>query len=108
MKRESVLYRLIMTDWGFRLLWKKGEYLGLYRTKYHWPEQPLISILIPNKDHIDDLDRCIQSIEQRSTYRNYEYIIIENNSEDQKTFQYYQELEEKYRHCPCGILERRI
>lgn len=84
---------------GIPAVVEKGEYLGLYRTKYHWPEQPLISILIPNKDHIDDLDRCIQSIEQRSTYRNYEYIIIENNSEDQKTFQYYQELEEKYRHA---------
>ena len=54
---------------GIPAVVEKGEYLGLYRTKYHWPEQPLISILIPNKDHIDDLDRCIQSIEQRSTYR---------------------------------------
>ncbi|MCI8483810.1 MAG: glycosyltransferase family 2 protein [Lachnospiraceae bacterium] len=70
-----------------------GEYPGLYRTFYHWKEQPLISILIPNKDHTEDLDQCIQSIEKRSTYRNYEYIIIENNSELPETFAYYKKLE---------------
>jgi GT2 family glycosyltransferase len=80
---------------GIPAVAEKGEYLGLYRTRYHWTEKPLISILIPNKDHTEDLDRCIQSIERRSTYRNYEFIIIENNSEEEKTFQYYQELEEK-------------
>ena len=71
---------------------RKGEYLGLYRTKYCWPEQPLISILIPNKDHIDDLKRCMESIEKKSTYRNFEFVIIENNSEEQSTFAYYEEL----------------
>ena len=74
---------------------EKGEFLGLYRTKYQWDEKPLISILIPNKDHIDDLERCISSIEEKSTYKNYEYIIIENNSTDEKTFAYYKELEQK-------------
>lgn len=72
-----------------------GEYPGLYRTTWHWQEQPLISILIPNKDHTEDLDKCIQSIEQKSAYRNYEYIIIENNSEQKETFAYYQELQER-------------
>lgn len=70
-----------------------GQYPGLYRTIYQWKEQPLISILIPNKDHTEDLDKCIQSIEQKSSYRNYEYIIIENNSELPKTFEYYKKLE---------------
>ncbi len=73
----------------------KGEYLGLYRTKYLWEEAPLISIMIPNKDHIDDLERCINSIEERSSYHNYEYIIIENNSEKEETFQFYEKLQEK-------------
>ena len=70
-----------------------GEYPGLYRTIWQWQEKPLISILIPNKDHTEDLDKCIQSIEQKSTYRNYEYIIIENNSELPETFDYYKKLE---------------
>lgn len=70
-----------------------GEYPGLYRVHYLWKEQPLVSILIPNKDHVEDLDKCIQSIEQRSNYRNYEFIIIENNSELPETFEYYKRLE---------------
>lgn len=71
----------------------KGEYLGLYRTRFLRDHDPLVSILIPNKDHIDDLERCISSIEKKSTYRNFEYIIIENNSTEEATFQYYKELE---------------
>lgn len=71
----------------------KGEFLGLYRTKFLLDTEPLISIIIPNKDHIDDLKRCIDSIEKKSTYRNYEFIIVENNSTDKETFSYYQQLE---------------
>lgn len=72
---------------------KMGEYPGLYNTVWLWEEQPLVSILIPNKDHTDDLDKCIRSIERKSDYRNYEYIIIENNSELEETFSYYKKLE---------------
>ena len=72
-----------------------GEFPGLYRTRFFRDHDPLISILIPNKDHIRDLKRCIESIENRSTYPNYEFVIIENNSEAQETFDYYKELEEK-------------
>lgn len=55
---------------------------------------PLISILIPNKDHIDLLERCIRSILSKSTYGHYEILIIENNSEEKRTFDYYEKLEE--------------
>ena len=48
-----------------------GEFPGLYRTEFIRDHDPLISIIIPNKDHIDDLKRCMDSIEQKSTYRNY-------------------------------------
>ncbi len=73
----------------------QGEYLGLYKTEHILQEQPLISIIIPNKDHIEDLDKCITSIEQKSRYDNYEYIIVENNSEKEETFQYYKDLEKE-------------
>lgn len=73
----------------------KGEYLGLYRTRYIRDEDPLISIIIPNKDHTDDLERCISSIEKKSTYRNFEYIIVENNSTEGETFAYYEALEKR-------------
>ena len=71
----------------------QGEFLGLYRTRFIRDHDPLISIIIPNKDHIADLKRCMDSIDKKSTYQNYEYIIVENNSTEEETFQYYKKLE---------------
>ena len=71
-----------------------GQYPGLYRTRYMWPEQPLVSILIPNKDHIEDLTKCIDSIMAKSHYTNFEIIVIENNSTEEETFEFYKGLEE--------------
>ena len=65
----------------------------IFEIKYEILKEDKISILIPNKDHLDDLRRCIQSIQERSTYDNYEIIIIENNSSEQQTFDYYKTLE---------------
>ena len=70
-----------------------GEYPGLYRTRFIRDYDPLISIIIPNKDHIADLKRCMDSIDEKSTYRNYEYVIVENNSTREETFAFYRELE---------------
>ena len=41
--------------------------------------EPLVSILIPNKDHIDDLEKCLSSIYEKSTWKNYEILVVENN-----------------------------
>lgn len=68
--------------------------LSTYKINYEIIGEPKISILIPNKDHIDDLDKCIQSILKKSTYDNYEIVIIENNSTEDSTFAYYKSLEE--------------
>lgn len=80
---------------GVKVEISHGEFPGLYRTRYLRDRDPLISILIPNKDHIEDLERCISSVEEKSTYRNFEYIVIENNSTDEQTFAYYKELEKR-------------
>ena len=69
------------------------EYRGIYRVKYILTENPLVSIIIPNKDHVEDLEKCIDSLEKKSTYGNREYIIVENNSVEESTFAYYKELE---------------
>lgn len=71
----------------------QGEWDGLYRTRYIRDYDPLVSIIIPNKDHTDDLDRCVKSISGHSTYKNIEFVIVENNSEDKETFEYYKKLE---------------
>lgn len=68
---------------------------GMYRTIYHTPEQPLVSIVIPNKDHIDLLDQCIKSV-FKGTYQNFEIVIIENNSTQQETFAYYKKIQQEY------------
>lgn len=64
----------------------------IFEIKYEILAEDKISILIPNKDHVTDLKRCIDSIKSRSTYANYEIIVIENNSTDDLTFQYYETL----------------
>ena len=65
----------------------------IYHAKYVWKEKPLVSIIIPNKDHVDDLKRCIESIEQISDYQNLEFIIVENNSVEKETFAFYEKLQ---------------
>ncbi len=70
-----------------------GAYPGLYRTEYMLPDpEPLVSIIIPNKDHIDDLEKCIQSI-LRQDYSRYEILVVENNSTLEETFTYYEQLQ---------------
>lgn len=65
--------------------------LGFYRVKYELLEDSLVSIIIPNKDHVEDLRTCLNAI-HNSAYKNYEVIIIENNSTEKETFDYYKSL----------------
>ena len=64
----------------------------IFRIRYKILGNPKISILIPNKDHAEDLRRCVGSILEKSTYDNYEIVIIENNSETAEIRKYYTEL----------------
>ena len=66
---------------------------GRYRIHYKWEKCPLVSVIIPNKDHIEDLSRCIDSILHRTEYPNYEIIVVENNSTEQNIFDYYKTIE---------------
>lgn len=72
---------------------ENAAFYGMYRTKYNWKEKPLVSVIIPNKDHKKDLEKCMNSILGKNTYPNIEFIIVENNSTEQETFDYYKELE---------------
>ena len=55
-----------------------------------------MSILIPNKDHTDDLEKCLQSIWKKTTWDRFEVIVIENNSTDPATFAYYEKARQRY------------
>ena len=67
--------------------------IGLYKVNYEIVGTPKVSIIILNKDHKKDLKRCIDSILEKTTYENYEIIIVENNSKTKEIFKYYKELE---------------
>lgn len=73
-----------------------GAFPGLYMTEYMIERQPLISIIIPNKDHIDDLKRCVNSLLKVSDYKNIEILIVENNSTEQETFEYYEKIQKEH------------
>lgn len=66
----------------------------IFKIGYQIIGSPGISIVIANKDHKDDLCRCITSILEKSTYDNYEIIVVENNSETPEIWKYYEELQE--------------
>lgn len=68
----------------------------IFKIRYQIIGTPKISIVIANKDHREDLKRCIDSILEKSTYDNYEIIVVENNSVTDDIFAYYKELEAAY------------
>lgn len=74
---------------------EKGVDYGIYHTRFHLDEEPLVSVIIPNKDHRADLDLCLTSLLDKGIYRNLEVIVVENNSTEPETFDYYEELQEK-------------
>ena len=74
----------------------------IFRIKYELTSRPLVSIIIPNKDHVDDLSRCVESVINLSTYDNYEIVIVENNSETVEIRTYYEEIS---RHPRVQVVE---
>ncbi|MBE5867414.1 MAG: glycosyltransferase [Lachnospiraceae bacterium] len=68
----------------------------IFRIRYQILGNPKISIVIPNKDHVEDLRRCVSSILEKSTYDNYEILVVENNSQTSEILACYQELQEKH------------
>lgn len=69
-----------------------------YRVHYRSEETcgPKVNILIPTKDHVDLLETCITSIMEKTAYRNFDITVIENNSTEQKTFDYYDILKKTF------------
>lgn len=66
----------------------------IFRIKYEILGNPKVSIVIPNKDHLGDLQRCITSILDKTTYDNYEIIVVENNSTTDEIYEYYKKIQE--------------
>lgn len=75
---------------------EKGVDYGIYHTIFKILGEPLVSIIIPNKDHYQDLDLCIRAILTRGTYKNLEFVVVENNSTKKETFAYYQSIQKEF------------
>lgn len=74
----------------------KAVFPGVVRTVYQLPYEPLVSVIIANKDHREDLMRCVESLEQESEYKNLEILIVENNSVSEEIVTYYDQVQRQY------------
>lgn len=73
---------------------EKGVDFGIYHTRFQLAGEPLVSVIIPNKDHHQDLDLCIRSL-MKGNYQNLEFVVVENNSTGAETFAYYEKLQQE-------------
>lgn len=69
--------------------------LGYYRVRYALQGSPCVSILIPNRNEKETLEKCLESIWDKTEYENYEILVIENNSTQKEIFDYYKEIDGK-------------
>lgn len=74
-----------------------GLFPSTYRVEYKLPSAPLVSILIPNKDHAADLSQAVHALYEKTAYPNFETIIIDNNSEMPEMPAFYVALQRKYK-----------
>ena len=75
---------------------EKGVDYGIYHTTFRIDGEPLVSVIIPSKDHSADLDLCVRSVLTKCTYKNLEIVVVENNSTDPETFAYYERIRREF------------
>ena len=88
-KRRNIPAEVIMPEFA------QKNNLGIFALKYNGVDNPLISIIIPTKNHKDILERCINSIERKTNYKNYEIVIVDNESDEAETLEYLSNLKHK-------------
>lgn len=76
---------------------------SIYRIRYDLTANGMVSIIIPNKNHLSDLRLCISSILERTTYPSYEIVIVDNGSDEPELFDYYEELKQHERITVCSL-----
>lgn len=74
-----------------------GKIQDTYRVKYEILGNPRVSIIIPTKDHVQDLKKCISSIIDKTSYDNYEIIVVNNDSQDTGTYEFFKEIRKNNR-----------
>ena len=90
-KKELVLKRHLDRE-GIKADVAEKKSVGL-RIDYHIPSQdPLVTIIIPTKDALNYLEPCVSSVLKKTKYKNFELIIVDNQSLDDKTFEFFAEI----------------
>ena len=74
----------------------KDDVSGYYQIKYNLKKEPLISIIIPTKDYATTLDVCLKSLYKKTTYKNFEVIVVNNNSVENETFKLFEKYKKQY------------
>ena len=92
--RRAIADHLARTGWKGTV--EDGLFPSTYRVKWEIEGEPKVSVLIPSKDHVDDLEKCLHSLYARTLWERYEVIVIENNSELPETFAYYKQALQRY------------
>ena len=72
---------------------------GAYRTRYAIMHPGRVSVLIPNKDHHADLERCLESLYRNAGWDDLEVLVLENNSTEPETFACYEQVQKQYPGC---------
>ena len=74
----------------------EGKFGSTYKIDYTLTSQPLVSIIIPNKDQVPVLTKCIDSLYEKTAYKNFEVLVVENNSTEPETFEYYGKIQKEH------------
>lgn len=75
----------------------KDEKSSYYLVDYQLKKEPKVSIIIPTKDYASTLEACLKSLFQKTTYKNYEVIVVNNRSVEQETFDLFSKYKKKYK-----------
>ena len=81
---------------GVKARVRESELPFRYRTDYLMDHTPRVSIVIPTKDHAGMLETCVNSVLGKTEYRDYEIVLVENNSVEERTFAYYQRIQREH------------
>ncbi|WP_161602130.1 glycosyltransferase [Tautonia marina] len=90
LRRRGIDARIAQPAWASRLRVPAFE--------LDFPDRgPKVAILIPTRDRVDLLHRCLESIRERTTYQDYEIVVIDNGSQEEETLEYFAQLDSRCR-----------
>ncbi len=90
---QSIILSKHIERLGLNAVVEYNNSLNTYRVRYSLQDEPKVSIIIPTKNNKSLLKRCIDSLENNTNYKNFEIIIIDNNTDDKETLEYYDTLD---------------